>query len=83
MKLPISWLNEFIDVSDIPAPELAERLTRSGVLLDDPFVLHAASLSGDPAIIGSPRSKKTLDKDGFDVMFSDLCDTVSRISGEM
>ena len=31
MKLPLSWLNEFVDVSDIPPAELAERLTRSGL----------------------------------------------------
>ena len=68
---------------DAAMQDATERLTRSGVLLDDPFVLHAASFSGDPAIIGSPRSKKTLDEDGFEAMFSDLCDTVSRISGEM
>ena len=34
MRLPISWLNEFIDVSDIPVPELAERLTRSGLQVE-------------------------------------------------
>ncbi len=35
MKLPISWLNEFIDVSDIPVAELAERLTRSGLQVEE------------------------------------------------
>ena len=35
MKLPISWLNEFIDVSDIPVEELAERLTRSGLQVEE------------------------------------------------
>ncbi len=34
MKLPISWLNEFVDVSDIPVEELAERLTRSGLQVE-------------------------------------------------
>ena len=34
MKLPISWLNEYIDVSDIPVAELAERLTRSGLQVE-------------------------------------------------
>ncbi len=34
MRLPISWLNEFIDVSDIPVAELAERLTRSGLQVE-------------------------------------------------
>ena len=34
MKLPLSWLNEFVDVSDIPPAELAERLTRSGLQVE-------------------------------------------------
>ena len=34
MKLPISWLNEYVEVSDIPAQELAERLTRSGLQVE-------------------------------------------------
>ena len=34
MRLPISWLNEFVDVSDIPVTELAERLTRSGLQVE-------------------------------------------------
>ena len=34
MRLPISWLNEFVDVSDIPVQELAERLTRSGLQVE-------------------------------------------------
>ncbi|MGN0846972.1 MAG: phenylalanine--tRNA ligase subunit beta [Kiritimatiellia bacterium] len=34
MRLPISWLNEFVDVSDIPVEELAERLTRSGLQVE-------------------------------------------------
>lgn len=31
MKLPISWLNEYVDVSDLSAKELAAKLTFSGV----------------------------------------------------
>ncbi len=34
MKLPISWLNEYIDVSDIPVNELAEKLTYSGLQVE-------------------------------------------------
>ena len=34
MKLPLSWLNEYIDISDIPPQELAERLTRSGLQVE-------------------------------------------------
>ena len=31
MKVPISWLNEYVDVSDLSVRELADRLTFSGV----------------------------------------------------
>ena len=34
MKLPLSWLNEYVDVSDVPPAELAERLTRSGLQVE-------------------------------------------------
>ncbi len=34
MKLPISWLNEYVEVSDVPVQELAERLTRSGLQVE-------------------------------------------------
>lgn len=34
MRLPISWLNELVDVSDIAPEELAERLTRSGLQVE-------------------------------------------------
>ncbi|MFA7172613.1 MAG: phenylalanine--tRNA ligase subunit beta [Kiritimatiellia bacterium] len=49
MKLPVSWLNEYVDVSDLPVQELAAKLTFSGVEvegieemganLDDHFVV--------------------------------------------
>ena len=49
MKVPISWLNEYVDVSDLSVRELADRLTFSGVevegieeagaVLDDRFVI--------------------------------------------
>lgn len=63
--------------------DATDRLERSGVLLDHPAVLQAASLSADPAIIGGPRSKRTLDRAGFDTLFADLADTVSRLTSEM
>ncbi len=34
MKLPLSWLDEYIEISDIPPHELAERLTRSGLQVE-------------------------------------------------
>ncbi len=49
MKVPVSWLNEYVDVSDMSAKELADKLTFSGVevegieevgvTLDDHFVV--------------------------------------------
>jgi len=49
MKVPVSWLNEYVDVSDLSVKELAGRLTFSGVevegidevgaALDDHFVV--------------------------------------------
>ena len=34
MKLPLSWLNEFVKVDDIEPRELAERLTRAGLQVE-------------------------------------------------
>ena len=34
MKLPLSWLNDFVKVDDIPPAELAERLTRAGLQVE-------------------------------------------------
>ena len=31
MKIPISWLNEYVDVSDLSVQELSDKLTFSGV----------------------------------------------------
>jgi phenylalanyl-tRNA synthetase beta chain len=49
MKVPVSWLNEYVDVSDLSVKELSDRLTFSGVevegideigvTLDDHFVV--------------------------------------------
>jgi len=49
MKVPISWLNEYVEVSDLSVKELADKLTFSGVevegieevgaILDDNFVV--------------------------------------------
>ncbi|MCQ2389432.1 MAG: phenylalanine--tRNA ligase subunit beta [Kiritimatiellae bacterium] len=34
MKLPVSWLNEFVKVDDVPVAELAEKLTRAGLQVE-------------------------------------------------
>ena len=34
MKLPLSWLNEYVKVDDIDPKELCEKLTRSGLQVE-------------------------------------------------
>ena len=58
MRIPISWLNEYVDVSDLSVQELSDKLTFSGVevegietdgpALDDHFVVNLGD--GDDAI---------------------------------
>jgi len=67
----------------IALTKAGKKLERSGVILDDPELLHAATHSKNPAIIGSSRAKKTLDAAGFAQMFRDLNDTVTRLCDEM
>ncbi len=35
MRVPLSWLNEFVQVDDIPVEELAERLTLAGLEVEE------------------------------------------------
>ena len=44
MKVPISWLNEYVDVSDLSIKELADKLTFSGVEVD--FSCHVCAGKG-------------------------------------
>lgn len=45
MKLPISWLNEYVKVDDIDPKELAEALTRAGLQVESVETLGPAPLS--------------------------------------
>ncbi len=63
--------------------DAANRLARSGVLLEDPAVLAAASHRSDADIVGTTKGKKHLSAEGFQQLFSQLSDTVSRICTEM
>ena len=60
-----------------------QRLQRSGVLLSEHGVPQAATLSGNPAIIGTPRNKKTVDGVEFEQLFDELGKTVSALTREM
>lgn len=50
MRIPLSWLNEYVDVRDIPVKTLAERLTLAGLEVEGIEIIgHAgATLPWDP-----------------------------------
>ena len=50
MKLPVSWLNEYVDVSDLSVQELADKLTFSGVEVEG-IEMTGAEL-GDQIVVG-------------------------------
>ena len=45
MKLPISWLNEYVKVDDIEPKELAEKLTRAGLQVESIETVGGSPLS--------------------------------------
>ncbi len=45
MRLPLSWLNEFVKVDDIEPKELAEKLTRAGLQVEAIETIGGAALS--------------------------------------
>ncbi len=51
MKLPLSWLNDFVKVDDIRPDELAERLTRAGLQVESVETVGPEPLS-DLIVVG-------------------------------
>jgi len=47
MRLPLSWLNDFVKVDDIAPAELAEKLTRAGLQVEAVETVGAAPLSDE------------------------------------
>ena len=45
MKLPLSWLNDYVKVDDIDPKDLAEKLTRAGLQVESVEYVGGASLS--------------------------------------
>ncbi len=45
MKLPLSWLNDYVKVDDIDPKELAEKLTRAGLQVESIDTIGAEALS--------------------------------------
>ncbi len=63
----------------------AARLRREGLLPDSEELLNAISHSKSPAILGAPqtRRQRLTSSEGFEALFGELAQTVSRISTEM
>jgi len=53
MRIPLSWLNDYVDVKDIPVRELAERLTLAGLEVEGIEIIGhpGAALPWDPQLI--------------------------------
>ena len=51
MKLPLSWLNEYVKVDDLPPAELAEKLTRAGLQVESVETVGGEMLS-DLVVVG-------------------------------
>ena len=45
MKLPLSWLNDYVKVDDIDPKELAEKLTRAGLQVESVETVGGSRLS--------------------------------------
>ena len=58
MRIPLSWLNEYVDVSDIAPDELAEKLTRSGLQVESIETVGAESARYDDTGTGSQSDEK-------------------------
>ena len=59
-------------------------ITRSGLIMDDEVVLNAVSKSGNKRyLMSSPRKRSTVTAEEFDVLFSQVCDTLTEIGNEI
>ena len=74
---------ESMKTEQIAMWDAAKRLTRSGVLLCDSDLLHAASHLGRKSIVGTSKTNRHFFKEEFQDLFAELGDTISRIYGEM
>lgn len=54
MKIPLSWLNDYVKIDDIEPKELAEKLTRSGLQVESIDVIGAEPL-GDDFVVAEVR----------------------------
>ena len=67
MKLPISWLNEYVKVDDIDPKELAEKLTRAGLQVESVEIVGGAPLSDFFVVVEVLECEKHPDSDHLHV----------------
>ena len=67
MKLPLSWLNEFVKVDDIAPKELAEKLTRAGLQVESIETIGAEQLSDSFVVVDVVECEMHPDSDHLHV----------------
>ncbi len=67
MKLPLSWLNEYVKVDDIDPKELAEKLTRAGLQVEAIETVGAEPLSDLFVVVDVLESEDHPDSDHLHV----------------
>lgn len=63
MRLPLSWLNEFVKVDDIDPKELAEKLTRAGLQVEAIETVGGVPLADDFVVVEVKECEKHPDSD--------------------
>ena len=68
MKLPLSWLNEYVKVDDIEPKELAERLTRAGLQVEAVETVGKEPLADDFVVVEVSECAAHPDSDHLHVL---------------
>ncbi len=67
MKIPLSWLNEYIKIDDIDPKELAEKLTRAGLQVETVETVGGVPLADDFVVVEVLESVPHPDSDHLHV----------------
>lgn len=82
MKLPLSWLNEFVKVDDIAPKDLAEKLTRAGLQVESIETIGAEPLSDSFVVVDVVECEMHPDSDHLHVCkVSDGSETYQVVCG--
>lgn len=67
MKLPLSWLNDYVKVDDLDPKDLAEKLTRAGLQVEAIETIGAPQLPDDFVVVEVATCEKHPDSDHLHV----------------